>query len=159
MSRFLLFCVFLFSSINSWAQAPSLPFIKLAHLGTGGRPILDLYLTTQLPALDSAAGLDGRYRFQSVCLVSEAEFTSLVRYAESYTTQHKAGKRDENYGTFELTLGASQPARRFIYGRSKSVAFLNGAQQVLQKQPTGPDKSEALRRLEGTTRRLSAPAK
>jgi hypothetical protein len=43
-----------------------------------------------------------------------------------------------------------------VYTRSKSVAFLQGAMQVLQKQSTGPDKSEAVRRLEATTRRLTA---
>lgn len=157
MGRFLFFCVFILSSISSWGQAPGLPFIKISHLGTQGRPILDLYLTTQLPALDPAAGLDGRYRFQSVCLLSEAEFSPLLRYTESYTTQHKREDRNEKYGTFELTLGASQPVRTFIYTRTKSLAFLNGALQVLQA--ASPDKSEALRRLEATTRRLSAPAK
>lgn len=156
MFRILFFCAFILSSIHSRGQAPSLPFIKISHLGTQGRPIIDLYLTTQEPALNPAAGLDGRYRFQSVCLLSEVEFSPLLRYAESYTAQHKSEGRNEKYGTFELTLGAGQPGRTFIYTRTKSLAFLNGALQVLQKQAAGPDKSEALRRLEATTRRLSA---
>lgn len=157
MFRILFFCfAFLLSSIHSQGQAPSLPFIKISHLGTQGRPIIDLYLTTQEPALNPAAGLDGRYRFESVCLLTEAEFAPLARYAESYTTQHKSEGRNEKYGTFELTLGPGQPARSFVYTRTKSLAFLNGALQVLQKQAAGPDKSEAVRRLEGTTRRLNA---
>ncbi|MGI4740503.1 MAG: hypothetical protein ACRYG7_35465 [Janthinobacterium lividum] len=157
MFRFLLLCfACILSSIYCPAQAPSLPFIKISHLGTQGRPIIDLYLTTQMPALNPEAGLDGRYRFQSVCLLSEAEFSPLLRYIESYITQHKEDKRDKEYGTFELTLGAGQPAKTVVYTRTKSLAFLNGALQVLQKQAAGPDKSEALRRLEGTTRRLSA---
>ncbi len=140
------------------AQAPAVPFIRISHLGTEGRPISDLYLTTQEPALDAAQGIDGRYNFQSVCLLSAAEFAPLLRYAESYATSHKADSKNTKYGTFAVTLGTSQPTQ-VVYTRRNSVDFLQGAAQVLQKQTDGPDKSEAVRRLEATTRRLTAGAK
>lgn len=150
--------VLFLATLSSWAQTSNAPFIKISHLGTEGRPILDLYLTTQEPALDATKGIDGRYNFQSVCLLTATEFAPLLRYAESYSASHKADNKDTKYGTFEITLGTSQPTQ-VVYTRSKSVAFLQGAAQVLQKQTTGPDKSEALRRLEATTRRVNAPAK
>jgi hypothetical protein len=140
------------------AQTPAAPFIKISHLGTEGRPISDLYLTTQEPAPNAAQGIDGRYNFQSVCLLSAAEFAPLLRYAEGYTTSHKPDSKDTKEGTFAITLGASQPTQ-VVYTRHKSVDFLQGAAQVLQKQSTDPDQSEAVRRLNATTRRLTAGAK
>jgi hypothetical protein len=151
-------CVLFLASFSGWAQAPNAPFLKISHLGTEGRPILDLYLTTKEPAPDAAQGIDGRYTFQSVCLLTAAEFAPLLRYAEGYAASHKSDSKDTKYGTFEITLGTSQPTQ-VVYTHHKSVAFLQGAMQVLQKQSTGPDKSEALRRLEATIRRVSAPAK
>ena len=150
-------CALLLSSLPGYAQVATLPFIKISHLGTQGRPIVDLFLATQEPALNAELGIDGRYRFQSVCLLTEAEFNALLRYAESYAAKTKSDGKDEKYGTFEITLGPSQPAKKIIYTRSKSLAFLNGAVQVLQKQAAGPDKSEALNRLELIIRRLNAP--
>jgi hypothetical protein len=151
-------CGLSLATLSGWAQTPNAPFIKISHLGTEGRPILDLYLTTKEPAPDATQGIDGRYTFQSVCLLTATEFAPLLRYAESYSAGHKSDSKDTKYGTFEITLGASQPTQ-LVYTRSKSVAFLQGAAQVLQKQSAGPDKSEAVRRLEATTRRLLAPAK
>lgn len=149
---------FLLATLSGWAQAPSAPFIKISHLGTEGRAIPDLYLTTQQPAPDAAQGLDGRYIFQSVCLLTPAEFAPLLRYAESYAAANKTASKDTKYGTFAITLGASQPTQ-LVYTRSKSLAFLQGATQILQKQSPEADNSEAVRRLEATTRRLNAPAK
>jgi hypothetical protein len=154
----LFFCAFCLLALSGQAQATDASFIKISHLGTEGRPILDLYLTTKEPALDAAKGIDGRYNFQSVCLLSAAEFAPLLRYAESYAASHKPDSKDTKYGTFEITLGTSQPTQ-LVYTRSKSVAFLQGAAQVLQKQSTSSDKSEAVRRLEATTRRLTAATK
>lgn len=156
MFKFLLFCFALFlSSLGAQAQADSRPFIKISHLGAQGRPIIDLFLATQEPALNPDLGIDGRYRFQSVCLLTETEFQPLLRYAESYCAEDKSISKNSAYGTFEITLGPGA-ARKFIYARARSLAFLNGAIQVLQKQAAGPDKSEALRRLEATTHRVSA---
>lgn len=151
-------CAFFLFAFSGQGQTPNAPFIRISHLGTEGRPILDLYLTTQEPAPDAAQGIDGRYNFQSVCLLSATEFAPLLRYAESYSANHNSDSKDTKYGTFAITLGTSQPTQ-WVYTRSKSVAFLQGAIQVLQKQSAGPDKSEAVRRLEATVRRLTAPAK
>jgi hypothetical protein len=151
-------CVLFLATLSGWAQTTNAPFIKISHLGTEGRPILDLYLTTKEPAPDAALGIDGRYTFQSVCLLTTAEFAPLLRYAEGYAASHKADSKDTKYGTFEITLSTSPPTQ-MVYTRSKSIAFLQGAAQVLQKQSTGPDKSEALRRLEATTHRVNAGVK
>jgi hypothetical protein len=151
----LLYTAFFLFALSAHAQTPPAPFLKIAHLGTEGRPIIDLYLTTQEPTANAGQGIDGRYIFQSVCLLTAAEFAPLLRYAESYSASHKSDSKDTQYGTFEITLGTSQPTQ-LVYTRSKSVAFLQGAMQVLQKQSAGPDKSEAVRRLEATTRRLTA---
>ena len=140
------------------AQTPAASFLKISHLGTEGRPIVDLYLATQEPALDAAKGIDGLYNFQSVCLLTATELAPLLRYAEIYSASHQSDSKDTKYGTFEITLGTNPP-RQLVYTRRKSVAFLQGAVQVLQKQSAGPDKSEALRRLEATARRVAAPAK
>ena len=150
-------CAFFLLTLTSQGQTTNAPFIKISHLGTEGRPIIDLYLTTQELALDAAKGIDGRYNFQSVCLLTAAEFAPLLRYAEAYSASHKSDSKDTKYGTFEITLGTSQPTQ-LVYTRNKSLAFLQGATQVLQKQSTSSDKSEALRRLEATTRRVNAPA-
>ena len=155
MFKFLLFCgVLLAGSQASLAQATSQPFLKIAHLGTQGRPITDLYLTTKTPELNPAQGIDGRYRFESVCVLTEAEFAPLLRYANSYTTQNKSDSKDEKYGTFELTIGPDA-THKVIYTRAKSLAFIQGAVQVLQKSANQPDTDEALHRLDITARRLS----
>lgn len=154
MSKFLLFCcVLLLGSFVGFAQTTAVPFLKIAHLGTQGRPITDLYLTTQTPELNPAQGMDGRYRFESVCLLTEAELTPLLRYAESYLAKTKRDGKDTKYGTFEITLSPTQSA---IYTRSKALAFLNGAAQVLQKQAADADTNEALHRLTVTIHRLEA---
>ena len=113
-------------------------------------------MATQEPVLNTELGIDGRYRFQSVCLLTETEFNALLRYAETYIAKTKSDGKNEKYGTFEITLGPSQAAKSSVYARTKSLAFLTGAAQVLQKQAAGPDKSEALNRLELTVRRLNA---
>jgi hypothetical protein len=153
-----LYGLYFLAAFSSRAQAPGAPFIKISHLGTGGRPIPDLYITTQEPAPDAVQGLDGRYIFQSVCLLSAAEFAPLLRYAESYAATNKPAGKDTKYGTFAISLGASQPMQ-LVYTRGKALAFLEGAAQVLQKQSSEADKSEAVRRLEATAHRLTAPAK
>lgn len=154
MFKFLLFCgALLLGSFVGFAQTTAVPFLKIAHLGTQGRPITDLYLTTQTPELNPAQGLDGRYRFESVCLLTEAEFAPLLRYAEGYLAKTKSEGRDTKYGTFEIMLGATQPA---VYTRSKALTFLNGAVQVLQRQAADADTSEALHRLTVTVHRLEA---
>jgi len=150
--------VFFLAALSGWAQTPNAPFIKISHLGAEGRAIPDLYLTTQEPAPDAAQGLDGRYIFQSVCLLTAAEFAPLLRYAESYAAANKPAGKDTKYGTFAITLGGSQ-STPLVYTRSKSLAFLQGATQVLQKQSPEADKSEAVRRLEATAHRLTAPTK
>jgi hypothetical protein len=152
------YSVLFLAAFRVQAQTPTAPFIKIAHLGTEGRPISDLYLTTQEPALDAAQGIDGRYNFQSVCLLSAAEFAPLLRYAETYAASHKTDSKNTKSGTFAITLGTSQPTQ-LVYTRRNSMEFLQGAAQVLQKQSTGSDKSEAVRRLEATTRRLATTAK
>ncbi len=158
MSKFLFFCgVLLLSSLAGFAQATQ-PFLKISHLGTQGRPITDLYLSPQVPELNSAQGIDGRYRFESVCLLPEADLSPLLRYAESYVAKNKVDSKNEKYGTFEITLGPDA-THKFIYSRSKALPFLSGAVQVLQKQPQQADNEEALRRLELTIRRLNAGAK
>ncbi|RZK14786.1 MAG: hypothetical protein EOO56_24205 [Hymenobacter sp.] len=158
MSKFLFFCgVLLLGSLAGFAQVTQ-PFLKIAHLGTQGRPIVDLYLTAQTPELNPAQGMDGRYRFESVCLLPEANLTPLLRYAESYAAKNKSDSKNDKYGTFEITLGPNA-ARQAAYTRSKALAFLSGAVQVLQKQPQQTDTEEALRRLELTIRRVSAGAK
>ncbi|TVT37623.1 hypothetical protein FNT36_20820 [Hymenobacter setariae] len=149
--------LFFLAALSGWAQTPNAPFIKISHLGTAGRPIPDLYLTTQEPALDAAQGLDGRYIFQNVCLLTATEFAPLLRYAESYATANKPTSKDTKFGTFAITLGASQPTP-LVYTRSKAVVFLQGAAQVLQKQSPEAEKSEAVRRLEATARRLTTAA-
>ncbi|RZK11503.1 MAG: hypothetical protein EOO56_28925 [Hymenobacter sp.] len=157
MSKILFFgWLLLLSSFGAHAQSTSLSFIKISHLGTAGRPIPDLYLSTQEPALSPEQGIDGRYKFQSVCLLTEAEFGPLLRYAESYTAKNKPDSENDKFGTFELTLGPVSPARKFIYTRKKSLAFLNAAVQVLEKNTADADTNEALRRLRIIVRRLSA---
>lgn len=148
----------LLSSFGAPAQSPSLPFIKISHLGTASRPILDLYLTTQEPALSPAQGIDGRYRFQSVCLLTAAEFDMLRRYAEDYLTKTKSDSKNTKYGTFEVTLGSQTGAKKAIYDRSKALTFFNTAGQMLQKHAADADTNEALRRLRITSRRLNSPA-
>jgi len=155
----LLYSAFFLFALSAQAQTATVPFIKIAHLGAEGRPIIDLYLTTQEPTASAEQGLDGRYIFQSVCLLTPPEFTALRQYIEGYSTSHKPDSKDTKYGTFEITLGLGQAAQPLVYARSQSVALLQGATKVLQKQSPGPDKSEAVRRLEATTRRLLAPAK
>jgi hypothetical protein len=146
----------LLSSFGAQAQSASLPFIKISHLGTAGRPILDLYLATQEPALSPEQGIDGRYKFQNVCLLTEAEFTPLLRFAKDYLAKTKSDSKNARYGTFEITLGPQAEVQKGIYDRSKSLAFLNEAMQVLQKNAADADTNEALRRLRITVRRLSA---
>ena len=159
LSRFLFFGgALLLSSLTGFAQTTGQPFLKIAHLGTQGRPIIDLYLTAQTPELDAAQGMDGRYRFESVCLLPEVELTPLLRYADSYASANKSDSKNAKYGTFEITLGPDA-THKLIYTRSKALAFLNGAVLVLQKQAAPADTEEALRRLELTTRRVSAGAK
>ena len=159
MSKFLFFCgILLLSSLIGFAQSAGQPFLKISHLGTNGRPITDLYLSTQVPELNPALGIDGRYRFESVCLLPEADLTPLLRYAEGYTAKTKSESKNDKYGTFEITLGPDA-TRKFIYSRSKAQPFLSGAVQVLQKQPQQADNEEALRRLELIIRRLNAGAK
>lgn len=158
LKSLLFYAAFFLCALRAHAQTTGTPFLKITHLGTEGRPIADLYLTTQEPAPDAAQGIDGRYIFQNVCLLTPAEFAPLLRYAEGYTASHKADSKDDKYGTFAITLGAGQPTQH-VYTRRQSVAFLQGAVQVLQKQSAGPDQSEALRRLTATTRRLAASAK
>jgi hypothetical protein len=156
MVKILFGWLLLFSSFGAQAQSPSLPFIKISHLGTEGRPILDLYLATQEPALSPEQGIDGRYKFQNVCLLTEAEFTPLLRYAKNYLTKTKSDSKNAKYGTFEITIGPQAEAQKGIYDRSKSLTFLNEAVQVLQKNAADADTNEALRRLHITVRRLSA---
>lgn len=159
LSKFLFFGgALLLSNFAGLAQTASQPFLKISHLGTQGRPIIDLYLTAQTPELNAAQGIDGRYRFESVCLLPEAELTPLLRYADSYAAANKSDSKNEKYGTFEITLGPDT-THKLIYTRSKALAFLNGAVLVLQKQAAPADTEEALRRLELTTRRVSAGAK
>ena len=146
----------LLSSFHAHAQSTSLPFIKISHLGTEGRPILDLYLATQEPALSPEQGIDGRYKFQSVCLLTDAEFTPLLRYAKDYLAKIKSDGKNAKYGTFEITIGPQAEAKKVIYDRSKSLTFLNAAAQVLQQHAADADTNEALRRLRITVRRLSA---
>jgi len=154
MFKFLFFCGVLLSSLASFAQTTQ-PFIKISHLGTQGRPITDLYLTTQTPELNPALGIDGRYRFESVCLLTEAELTPLMRYTGDYLNDNKSANRNTAYGTFQIILGpdAAPPA---IYTRAKALAFINGAVQVLEKHAADADTNEALRRLRIIARRLSA---
>jgi hypothetical protein len=157
MFKFVLFCcALLLSGLGAQAQADTQSFIKIAHLGTQGRPILDLFMATQEPALNAELGIDGRFKFQNVCLLTEAEFKPLLQYATNYTAKNKGASKNSEYGTFEITLGPAASAQKFIYAKAKSLAFIEGAMQVLQKQAAGTDKSEALRRLEVTEHRVSA---
>ena len=157
MSKLLFFCsALLLSGLRAQAQTDSLPFIKISHLGTLGRPIVDLFLATQEPALNAVLGIDGRYKFQSVCLLTEAEYQPLQQYTTSYTAKNKSVGKNTEYGTFEITLGPSASAQKFVYTRAKSIEFLKGAVQVLQQQAAGADQSEALHRLEVTEHRVSA---
>jgi hypothetical protein len=159
LSKFLFFGgALLLSNFVGFAQTSGQPFLKISHLGTQGRPITDLYLTAQTPEINAAQGMDGRYRFESVCLLPEAELTPLLRYADSYAAANKSDSKNAKYGTFEITLG-SDTTHKLVYTRSKALAFLNGAVLVLQKQAAPADTEEALRRLELTTRRVNAGAK
>lgn len=156
MIKIFLGWLLLLSSFGAQAQSPSLPFIKISHLGTAGRPILDLYLATQEPALNPEQGIDGRYKFQSVCLLTAAEFNPLLRFTTDYLAKTKSDSKNTKYGTFEITTGSQAEAKKAIYDRSKSLAFLNAAVQVLQQHAADADTNEALRRLHLTIRRISA---
>lgn len=156
MFKFLFFGgALVLSSLGGAAQATGQPYLKISHLGTQGRPIIDLYLAAEAPELNAAQGIDGRYRFESVCLLPAAELTPLLRYAESYTAGNKSDSKNNKYGTFEITLGPDA-THKIVYTRSKALAFLNGAVLELQKQAAPTNTEEALRRLELTTRRVSA---
>ncbi|RZK16113.1 MAG: hypothetical protein EOO56_20815 [Hymenobacter sp.] len=148
----------LLSSFGAHAQSASPAFIKISHLGTAGRPIPDLYLATQEPALSVEQGIDGRYKFQSVCLLSDAEFNPLLRSAKSYLAKTKSDSKNTKYGTFEITIGSPAEVKKGIYARSKALTFFNAAVQVLQKNAADADTNEALRRLRSTSRRLESPA-
>ena len=154
MLKALFFCLALaFGGFSARAQASgSLPFIKLSHLGPSDKPIIDLFIAPAEPPLSPALGIDAHYKFESVCLLSEAEFQPLLRYAEAYFAQHKPDSRRAAYGTFALTLGPT-PSRA-VYARAKSLAFLRGAIALLQQQAAADDDSEALRRLLATAHRL-----
>lgn len=149
-------CALLLSGLGAQAQTDTQSFIKISHLGTQDRPIVDLFMATHEPALNAALGIDGRFKFQSVCLLTEAEFKPLLQYATSYTAANKGISKNSNYGTFEITLGPAATPHKFVYAKAKSLAFLNGAMQVLKKQAAGPDQSEALHRLEVTEHRIGA---
>ena len=155
--KFLFVCgMLLVSNFGSFAQTTDQPFIKISHLGTEGRPITDLYLATQEPALSPENGLTGRYKFESVCLLTEAEFAPLLHYAEGFLAKTKRDGKNMKYGTFEITLGPNAATHQGIYARSKSLTFLNAAVQVLQQHAADADTNEALHRLRITIRRLSA---
>jgi hypothetical protein len=157
MLKSVFFCfALILSSLGAQAQTDTQPFIKIAHLGAQGRPIIDLFMATQEPALNAALGIDGRFEFQSVCLLTEAEFKPLLQYAMSYTAANKSISKNSDYGTFEITLGPAATPQKFVYAKAKSLAFLNGAMQVLKKQAASADQSEALHRLEVTEHRVSA---